>query len=36
MWRREIEAVVHSVRVVHDRLLGPRVWHPKAEIITLQ
>jgi uncharacterized protein Usg len=31
-----IEAVVHSVRVVHDRLLGPRVWHPKAEIITLQ
>ncbi|RVU02168.1 protein usg [Novosphingobium umbonatum] len=36
MWRREIEAVVHSVRVMHDRLLGPRVWHPKGGIITLQ
>lgn len=36
MWRREIEVVVHSVRVMHDRLLGPRVWHSKAEIITLQ
>lgn len=35
-WRRDIEAVLHSVRFVHDRLLGPRVWHPKAGIITLQ
>lgn len=23
-WRREIEAAIHSVRIAHSRLLGPR------------
>lgn len=35
-WRRDIEAVLHSVRVAHDRLLGPRVWIPVDGIITIQ
>jgi uncharacterized protein Usg len=25
-WRREIEAVIHSVRVAHARLIGPSEW----------
>lgn len=25
-WRREIEAAIHSVRIAHDRTLGPREW----------
>ena len=23
-WRREIEAAIHSVRIAHDRMIGPR------------
>ncbi len=34
-WRREIEAVVHSVRMAHSMLLGPREWRPVNGIITL-
>jgi uncharacterized protein Usg len=25
-WRREIEAAIHSVRIAHERTLGPREW----------
>ncbi|WP_342250153.1 usg protein [Sphingomonas sp. OTU376] len=25
-WRREIRAAVHSVRIMHDRLLRPAEW----------
>jgi uncharacterized protein Usg len=35
-WRREIEAVVHSVRLAHSMQLGPRVWRPVNGIITIQ
>lgn len=26
LWRREIEAALHSVRIVHGGLIGPREW----------
>jgi uncharacterized protein Usg len=35
-WRRDIEAVVHSVRLAHSMMLGPRVWRPVNGIITIQ
>lgn len=35
-WRREIEGVLHSVRLVHGHLMGPRVWHGVEGIITIQ
>ena len=35
-WRREIEAVVHSVRMAHSMMLGPREWRPVNGIITIQ
>jgi uncharacterized protein Usg len=25
-WRREIEAALHSVRIAHQRLIGPTEW----------
>lgn len=34
-WRREIEAVLHSVRVVHKQLLGPTEWRAVDGIISL-
>jgi uncharacterized protein Usg len=35
-WRREIEAAIHSVRIAHDRSLGPREWRPIGNEFTLQ
>ncbi|MGQ0280456.1 usg protein [Sphingopyxis sp. Q841] len=26
MWRRQIEAALHSVRIAHNRLIGPAEW----------
>lgn len=34
-WRREIEAVLHSVRVAHNRLIGPTEWRAVDGIITI-
>ena len=35
-WRHEIEAAIHSVRMAHDRRLGPRELHPIGNEFTLQ
>ena len=35
-WRREVEAVLHSVRVAHDIKLGPREWQRRGQVYTLQ
>jgi len=35
-WRREIEAAIHSVRIAHDRSLGPREWRAVGGEFTLQ
>ena len=32
MWRRQIQAALHSVRIAHDALIGPVEWRA-AEII---
>jgi uncharacterized protein Usg len=34
-WRREIEAVIHSVRVAHKHLIGPQEWRAVDGIISL-
>jgi len=34
-WRREIEAVLHSVQVAHNRLIGPAEWRAVDGVITL-
>ena len=34
-WRREIKAVLHSVRVAHNHLIGPTEWRAVDGIITL-
>jgi uncharacterized protein Usg len=34
-WRREIEAVLHSVRVAHKNLIGPAEWRAVDGVITL-
>lgn len=34
-WRREIEAAVHSVRIAHKHLIGPREWRAVDGIITI-
>lgn len=34
-WRREIEAVLHSVRVAHQRLIGPSEWRAVDGIISI-
>lgn len=34
-WRREIEAVLHSVRAAHNRLIGPAEWRAVDGGITL-
>lgn len=26
LWRRQIEAALHSVRIAHDQLIGPAEW----------
>ncbi|APZ97565.1 protein usg [Sphingopyxis sp. QXT-31] len=32
LWRRQIEAALHSVRIAHDALIGPAEWRA-ADII---
>ena len=34
-WRREIEAVLHSVRVAHQQLSGPTEWRAVDGIIRI-
>ena len=34
-WRREIEAVLHSVKVAHQQLIGPAEWRAVDGIITI-
>ena len=34
-WRREIEAVLHSVRVAHHNLIGPAEWRAIDGVITI-
>ena len=34
-WRREIEAVLHSVQVAHKHLIGPAEWRAVDGVITL-
>lgn len=34
-WRREIEAALHSIRVAHNRLIGPQEYRAVNGIITL-
>lgn len=34
-WRREIEAVIHSVRVAHKHLIGPQEWRAVDGIVTI-
>lgn len=35
-WRREIEAALHSVRIAHDELIGPREWRAVDRVISLR
>lgn len=34
-WRRDIEAVLHSVRVAHQHLIGPGEWRAVDGVITI-
>ena len=34
-WRREREAVLHSVRVAHKHLIGPAEWRAVDGVITI-
>lgn len=34
-WRREIEAVLHSVRVAHQHLIGPSEWRAVDGVISI-
>ena len=34
-WRRDIEAVLHSVRIAHQHLVGPAEWRAVDGIISL-
>ncbi|WP_176593088.1 MULTISPECIES: usg protein [Sphingobium] len=35
-WRREIEAALHSVRIVHDWLIRPTEWRAVNGVISIQ
>lgn len=35
-WRREIEAVLHSIRVAHQHLIQPAEWRAVDGIISIQ
>ena len=35
-WSRELDGVLHSVRVAHNRLIGPREWRAVNGVFTLQ
>lgn len=34
-WRREIEAVLHSVRVAHCDLIGPNEWRAVDGVVSI-
>jgi uncharacterized protein Usg len=34
-WRREIEAVLHSVQIAHKHLIGPAEWRAVDGVITI-
>ena len=34
-WRRDIEAVLHSVQVAHQHLIGPAEWRAVDGVITI-
>ena len=34
-WRRDIEAVLHSVQVAHKHLIGPAEWRAVDGVITI-
>jgi len=34
-WRRDIEAVLHSVRVAHQHLIGPSEWRAVDGVISI-
>jgi len=34
-WRREIEAVLHSVRIAHQHLIGPSEWRAVDGVISI-
>lgn len=34
-WRRDIEAVIHSVRVAHQHLIGPSEWRAVDGVISI-
>ena len=34
-WRRDIEAVLHSVRVAHAHLIGPSEWRAVDGVISI-
>jgi uncharacterized protein Usg len=34
-WRREIDAVLHSVRVAHKHLIGPQEWRAVDGVVTI-
>ena len=34
-WRREIDAVLHSVQVAHKHLIGPAEWRAVDGVITI-
>ena len=34
-WRREIEAVLHSVQVAHQHLIGPSEWRAVDGVISI-
>ncbi|AYV46092.1 protein usg [Caulobacter flavus] len=35
-WSRELDGVLHSVQVAHDRLIGPAEWKAVNGVFTLQ
>lgn len=35
-WSRELDGVLHSVRVAHNKLIGPREWRAVNGVFTLQ
>jgi uncharacterized protein Usg len=35
-WRREVEAALHSIRIAHQRLIGPAEYRSVDGVITIQ
>lgn len=35
-WRRDLQAALHSVRIAHSRLVGPREWRAVDGVISLR